>query len=702
MLIFFSKKNIFSCILILILNGCGGGGGSSSAGSTSTTPSSVDDLPLTISSSVDDAGSAQAGISDIASITQYNSTRSKMVTTLTAGMSGIIDAIETGSDNFSKRVTAQNLTTNDVKGFTNGMVLNLNHFAKTTLYEHDLMTLEKSFGQQSVLLQSTLNEKEPRVFFLVAGIALTGYFGYQGIVSTIQTRLDPSEKVLQQVTEGSSTHQQINLELGLESDATRTATLDAYQNLGLMEKLNKAHRISEIDLDNPEGSIAANDLFESTASSFQEAGKAALSTEVGFSASATGGQLMDKILSTTGLSGTAAGTVDLAISAAQLQPLDIIANNVTVSAESNTSTTKIIPATSGNMSIQDAKTILTDIANGNLNNIKDVSELESAGAVLAKDIANNVSNSNGVTENSDGSLVVQVPTDTFFQNIDELGSGDSFTITNEGPFDITISGEGKIPEIIEEINPSDNIQLVVNNENLDNFTDDSLLPPTADNPTLVSYISPAQPQAGETIIVYARLDPATPGATINLDISSSDGTNQSISDNTGSAGDVSFEIMGGSAGVTDTVTLSSSTGAESIFSYTIGGTVESPLPDENEPDSTAQYIGEWKGSFTGSGDTEEVYCPTGTSLDMTITVGSNGLDCRDSCQVQGVLHLSFIDQSTGDLPFNGLVSADGSINLTAENEEDSVQATGKLNNGTSGTFSFNSSLGCQGQGTFFR
>lgn len=116
-----------------------------------------------------------------------------------------------------------------------------------------------------------------------------------------------------------------------------------------------------------------------------------------------------------------------------------------------------------------------------------------------------------------------------------------------------------------------------------------------------------------------------------------------------------------------------------------------------EPERSS-LIGSWSGVFSGGGDTEDVYCPTGSTIRMTV-MDMGDESCSSDCYISGTLDLTYDGFPAAALTFTGETDGNGHFTLFASNADDTVEAKGVLNPDNTGSFSYSSELGCTGNGS---
>lgn len=560
-------SHLFIFIILVLISSCGGGGDGEEV---------VDTPAEQLIGNVEVSTDAKENIEN------YNIAALNFSESIEEMMSDIIELTRNVSGDFSKEISPESLTVSEMERFDTDLIAVTDDMAKALLYSSNLVVLGKSFeasakknARNSLYISRDANDfynysvDERPLAFAVAGIAVVAYSAYTAVTSAINTRTKPAKKGIELTSEGSEEHQEFNRALGLSVDTPKTETLEQYNSLGLGEKLIKSKEIEAINRDPVFGTFSIqNEVSSSIANSAKELGETAVNTTVGALTTVAGGQLIDKLGQVAGLSQTAAAVIDLGISAVGKQPLDLLSNHLTVTSQSKEKETITIEPPSNNMPVEDAKEILEHVAVGNLNEISEPQDLIDAVNVVAQEnILKSVDDQEAI-KNADGSITIDVPKKTHLVNIKDPKNNETVKIIDTGESNVVISLDGKVPELINNIDMSKNPNIGVEYVDIEDFTDEIIQVPTVGNFNLLVIASPSNPNPGQSVLVTATVNPIQEGVKILFSVSGTDGYSLVGSPLTGQDGKISFSIIGGAKGVVDTVTVTIEGGISKTFSYT--------------------------------------------------------------------------------------------------------------------------------------
>lgn len=536
-----------------------------------------------------DPGTATVSSDDKVNVKSYNSAIKGLADNMQETMSGIYEAVGKVSADYTKVISTSGMTQDEMDAYTDTIAAYMDDAAKAMLYNHDALVLGQSIeagkskggGSLGMIVKDANDggtsdgddlsyEPESRrpLFFIAAGLGLLAYGAYKGVAGAIGKRTEPAKEAIDKTSEGSDQHKQINSALGLKPEASKTETKQAFENLGLNSKLSKAKEIEAIDRDPDTGQLTVQDKIpQAIKETSVELGKTAVTTTVGAATTVTGGQGIDKLAQAAGLSSKAAATVDLAVSAANAQPLDILANSLTVNANSNTTTPVTIPKSQSSMTVDQAKDLMKNVSGKGLDSVKNPQDLIDAANVLASDMAKMYPDQFKPVTNADGSTTVQMPDKTHIMNVDNPVNNQTLKIPDLGLSDVLISLQNYVPELIKNLNLSSSPNVGIEHVEADKMDSGTVQVPSEGNYNLLVVASPADPGPNQGVTVTATINPATAGVTVSYSVSGTDGYGDSGSPLTDSSGKISFYIPGGAANVRDTVTVSVQGGISKTFSY---------------------------------------------------------------------------------------------------------------------------------------
>jgi hypothetical protein len=394
-----------------------------------------------------------------------------------------------------------------------------------------------------------MGQKEGKLLFAVfilAGVALAGYEAYQGVAKAVDQRAEPAKKAIQNAT--GDELKEMNKSMGLPETTSNADTLKHFNNLGINAKNSTLKKIEEINADPDIGSHSAtSDIPKAVSNAAVTVGETGVKTYVNAMTTATGGQGYSKLAQAAGATETTGEMIDLGISAIQtatgkpLQPLDVFADKCLVVTAKKDKKDLQIPPPTQSMTKENAAQVISDVSTGkNLDTIT-TDDIKSATSVLSQDLVNSQSKELQPKSNTDGSVTVQVPGQIYITEIDKPKNGDKIQVPNMGKSDVIIIAEGKVPQIIEDVDTAEKPVVGVEDTDLEDYDPEAL----EGKHSLYVSASPSDPGPGQGVTVTGRVSPAEAGVKMRLSISGTDGYTNSKDAETDSSGKATLYIPGG-------------------------------------------------------------------------------------------------------------------------------------------------------------
>lgn len=484
----------------------------------------------------------------------------------------ILDAIKVASDGFTVDLTTTDPSAEAAAAVTTSMGTAADGAARWvgTAFDMNLASAPLMDGTiQAHLLgvvplsalppatpDSTLaQERGPLLFtaLAVGSLLLTAYGAYKGAQSAVDSRAAPVDAKIANATQAELGI--INERLNLPPETPKEQTQAHFKDLGMGSKLTAAKaveqdlRLAEVDGTPGVTSVDAAAINQSVKNGAVKLGETAVKTTVSAVTTATGGQGYTEALQTVGLTKQAAAITDFGITAVStisgqsLQPLDVLADHLDVVVISKTTAPITVPAPAQQMSVGDARAIMDSPT-------ATATQQDAAANTLAHDAIVRSGTALAPTTNEDGSITVQVPVQTHITRVDDPTNHLTVKIPQMGKADVLILVDGKVPQAIENVDTDQAPNVSYDGEEL------SVWNPDAQGAyALLVVATPADPGAGESVLVTATITPAMPDVRIVLSITGTDGystTNDTVTDQSGSA---TLSIPGGAEGVVDTVTV---------------------------------------------------------------------------------------------------------------------------------------------------
>ena len=399
----------------------------------------------------------------------------------------------------------------------------------------------------------------------IAGIGLLGYGGYKTVKKAVNKNVDIAEKSIQDATDAQLNR--INEELGLPVGTSKANALAEFQRIRNEESLSNvntaAKNILAIEtLETDVSSLAhANEVKQTQVEIAVELGEGGVNMYAGAITTVTGGQGVSQLGQAVGLSETGAAIVDLGVSAAGYQPLDVLGKHVSVVASSKEKKEQIIDKPESEIEEDTAIAIIEKAAEDNLDEVT-LDEFGNALDTIATEIADKYKLDLETVDYDDYKLV-KIPLKYHLQTIEDLENAELIKIPDLGLSDFLISSDDTVPDVIEDIDTSENPNIGLDWEDLDDAD-----PVNLEQYSLSVIASPSDPAEGQSVLVTARITPATSGVEIYFHITGTDGYSDTATTPTGSEGTATFSIPGAVEGTVDTVTIRIvDSGIERVFSY---------------------------------------------------------------------------------------------------------------------------------------
>jgi|GEM_PF-5047385 len=388
---------------------------------------------------------------------------------------------------------------------------------------------------------------------LLGGLALGAYSAYKGTKAAVDMRAEPVKNKIETATPEELTV--INETLGLPADTPKDETASHFNNLGMGNKLMKAKAVEQelrnAEADNTPGvtGVEAAAINKSVAASSVKLGETAVTTTVSAVTTATGGQGYSQAMEAAGVGAKTAAAIDLGISAVStatdvpLQPLDILADHLTVVVVDKDREPLVIPKPTTGMTPEQARQTLKDPnASG--------PDVEEAMSVIAMTTVSANADGHQMTDNGDGTVTVMAPARVHIGTLDNPTNHITMKVPDMGPADILIMADGKVPKVVENVNTSSSP--IIGYEDIDIEDYDGA---AVGDYSLLVVTTPADPGPGESVLVTAQVNPADAGVAVTMSVTGTDGYSNSIETTTDASGQAVLSIPGGAEGVVDTVTV---------------------------------------------------------------------------------------------------------------------------------------------------
>jgi len=555
-----------------------------------TAHGSVQTTPVT-------AGDVEIPSDEPALIQTYNEVVWDYTVSLQDLMEDNYDLLDIASNGFTETIDSYQMSDTEMDQFSDTMDQMLPDMALTLLYSYDLSKLEANLSKDSVVQKSlhTARYRQPRLLIsgslAIAGAALTIKSLYDYGFESYEKQFKIAEDVIQNTSPGSKEHRRINSELGLDEDTPKDETFRNFKQ----ESFFRKNRLSKavIQANSIEGDDTATEKRRNTIkNTANEGGAVAVKTTVGLATTATGGQGVDKIAKAAGASEPVAGLIDLYVTHKGSQPLDVFAENVTVSVQSKN--TKEVSVPESEMPLPDAKKMMKDVAAGDFSDVVDPRQLIDAFNAILNTIAKNVP---GAAENPDGSVRVKVPESIHIENRTELKNGEAIKVPGLGESGVTVTAEGKKPESIEDVDLTFIADLVLEAEKILN---------ESPSPSLsLSAVVTDEDALSVTYLVSAEVTEITGTTRIEISV-----------ENASTSG--STKTLTSDGAVSWSVTVLDKDGMV---------TVRRQDTDEQKTiilaGKSADYDGTYSGSFVTTYEAEDAWC--WDSGELTVYVSGNSL-----------------------------------------------------------------------------
>jgi hypothetical protein len=370
---------------------------------------------------------------------KFNTALKNYANSLGTTMDGVYEALKSVSHHYTKNVVTEDINIDDAHLFYATLLKTLPSLATTMLYNRDAVRLGHSI---------TFIQKAPKRLLFAAFLATTisAIALYEVLTPIIENSNKTGRGKIERATEGSQELKDINTELGLKADATKSEALQAYDKADI----NRQTQLNRNLIDNAyaEGdSKTVQDYQKRTSQNAQDLGHVAVTTIAGASASAGGGQLVDKIVELFGANETTAMIVDAMISASGTQPLDLLANSMTLQQSSNDTKEVTIPPVTGNIKKSDAIKDLNSISAGDFDDLT-VQETQNLFYYMMLSILDE-------DPNSGDSTTVSTPEQMYIFNIKDPNNGDHIRALNLEDASLVIALANYFPELFNHISLSD-------------------------------------------------------------------------------------------------------------------------------------------------------------------------------------------------------------------------------------------------------
>lgn len=316
---------------------------------------------------------------------------------------------------------------------------------------------------------------------VMGGLGLVAWMGFGGAKDSFDARNEPTAKAIASAT--GRELEAMNEALGLPKDTPNTEALTTFQALPFNDRQAAHRRIEEINADPDIGSLSAvQDIHASVAKSAVIAAETGVKVYAKVPGMVGGGSTLGLLSKAKGW-GEAGEVLDLTLDVAD-QALSAsktgrpIADKGTLVVATRPNEVMATNPPTHSMTSADARAILSETAAGRNLGTKTPEEVASAGSVVAKDLA--VRSGMADKVRADGSVVATVPSQVYMTRLATPKWGDKVGIPAMGRVDVLFVAEGKVPQVVTDIETADGGRVGLADQDLASYDPDAVTPPATD------------------------------------------------------------------------------------------------------------------------------------------------------------------------------------------------------------------------------
>ena len=380
-------------------------------------------------------------------------------------MQNIQAAFKEITANYTKNITVDSITTDEINTFNNRLNSTIPCMAETLLYNRDVVRL------QNVLRPANTKSEKRSFVGILVGAAVLGITAIKANNEILRRLQDADKEAITNAPPGSDTLKKYAAVVKLPADASRAEVLNTFNKLDTEKRATASREIGwildDLATSNTDESEKAAELVRKRKIGFVKLAKELAGEGVKFVAngiSAVYGSAVSKAAELFGASENLADAVDLTVSVAGLDPNSLIANSVTANpAAANSSKTNsvtiqgiskdtgqfTIPKPPKDVSQKESLEDVNEISQGNIDNIA-IEDWAAMSYLLLQEILGQTSPSS--TLNADGSMTATLPSKNYIINIRDVKNGDRIKVMSGDDFDLIVSISDVFPMFFENIN----------------------------------------------------------------------------------------------------------------------------------------------------------------------------------------------------------------------------------------------------------
>lgn len=421
---------------LLVLQGCGGGGGSGSSA-----PAATGNL-----------GEVEVPQVSEERLALYNAKIEEFSNEAATSHARLDRMLSKVSDGYTVMPDTSTMTAARTAQLFESLNADLPEYARLLLVANEVVTVESQLRRED-----GIQKARPRIL----GILLTGVaIGMAGLYKfAIDANNERTQIVVKAIANADQKElKEFNEALGLDPDAPKAKTLAKFNNMSFREVIAKRKTLEGIitaHVAETGDDHYATQLKEQAVRTVRKSGKVAVTTVVGQLLNAAGGQGVDKAISGAArMMGASAAeaeiigaTADLVISAKGKQPLDLLAEHLTVVGESREYAEEQIEAAEAEVK-EAIETLQRIVKEGKVPEGLGMDTLADAANALMRNVA--LKSGRG-KKNADGSVTVKVPEREVITTAKNVRNGKTKIPVREMlDGDLIISAKGMVPEIVRD------------------------------------------------------------------------------------------------------------------------------------------------------------------------------------------------------------------------------------------------------------
>jgi len=407
-----------------------------------------------------------------------------------------------------------------------------------------------------------------------------GYLGFLAfrdfdiLIRAMEERIKNGAYIINNSVEGSDEYKKINEELGIASDSSKSEALAAYDELQVKGKLTKIKKLEAINREYSDGSAltqSRDTIVQSCnemVNSFKTSAPGTLydskdvdsdKAKLGFLMKAVGQDSEDLSLSYMGISanGISAST-------------GTIATMVACIVSDKTPSSFHISKPLSDITDEDAKTLLSNMAASTYTGIKDAGSIRNALYAYALKEANELYVDGIKSTEADGSVWINIPEKNCARFLNKPGNNKSFMTPDFGVTESLVLMGGYLPEIYFNLDliPT-GFSIGAEYINVNKLTQRLVDIPSEKNMAIVTLIHPAnidtKPEQNRNFMVFAN--PLVPGIDISYKAVGGDSWEQTGVPMTNDSGYVEFFMPASPTDIEDTLNIKSGKEIEKNFKF---------------------------------------------------------------------------------------------------------------------------------------